>query len=154
MMYAGVMHSIRLGAGAFEALRGEARGSPQARQQHRLHAVLLVASGLSCRGAARLLGDSPRAVAYWIGRYNSNKIKGLFDRHPPGRPSRLSAEQFAQLRAAVAAGPAGAGGGDWTGAAVSAFVARRWGVALGRRQAQRLLAKMRINREISMRNNK
>ncbi len=153
-MYAGVMRSIRLEAGAFEALRAEVLGSPQARQQHRIHAVLLVAGGLSCRRAARLLGDSPRAVEYWIRRYNLNKINGLFDGHRRGRPSRLSAAQLAQLRAVVVVGPVDTGGGDWTGAAVSAFVARRWGVALGLRQAQRLLAKMRLDREISMRNNK
>ena len=154
MMYASAMRSIRLEAGAFEALRAEARGSPQARQQHRMHAVLLVAGGLSSRSAARFLGDSPRAVEYWIARYNLNKTKGLFDRGRRGRPSRLSAAQLAQLRAAVAAGPPGAGARGWSGAAMSAFVARRWGVALGPRQAQRLLAKMRLEREINMRNNK
>ena len=123
-------------------MRAEARGSPLARRQHRIHAVLLVAGGLSCRAAARLQGDYPRAVEYWVNRYKSNKIQGLFDVMPPGRPPRLAASQIAELRAAVAAAPEG---GGWSGEKAVEFVARRWGVALGLRQAQRLLARMRRN---------
>ena len=136
------MKTIELGSGAFEALRAEVRGSPQARRQHRIHAVMLVAGGLSCRAAARLMGDSPRAVEYWVDRYKTNKINGLFDSLPPGRPPRLSAAQTAELDTAISAAPAGAG---WSGEKVVEFVARRWGVALGLRQAQRLLARLRRN---------
>lgn len=145
MMYACVMRTNRPGSGEIEGLRAQARGSSQARLQHRIHAVLLVAGGLSCRGAARLLGDSPRAVEYWVKRYNSNKINGLLNSSPPGRPPRLTPPRLAELRAAVAAGPPIAGAAGWRGEDVSAFISRRWGVTLGLRQAQRLLAKLRSN---------
>lgn len=137
-MYTGAMRATTLGPGVFKALRAEVRGSPQARQQHRLHAVLLVAGGLSCRAAARLLGDSPRAVEYWVLRYRAYKNKGLIDSSPPGRPARLTQEQLMELRLAVGSVPGGAG---WSGAAVVDFVSRRWGVVLSLRQAQRLLAR-------------
>lgn len=73
---------------------------------------------------------------------------------PPGRPSRLTPAQSAELRAAVTAGPPAAGGGEWTGGAVSEFVARRWGVVLGLRQAQRLLAPIRGELDSEMRKTK
>ncbi len=134
------MRPTILGTGAYKALREEIRSSRQARQQHRLHAVMLVAGGMSCRAVARLLGDSPRAIGYWVIRYRAYKNKGLFDSSPPGRPSRLTAEQQVELRLAVAAAPDGIG---WNGEAVREFVLRRWGVVLGVRQAQRLLARAR-----------
>lgn len=135
------MRAIQLEAGTFAALRAEVRRSPQARRQHRIHAVLLVAGGLSCRSAAALLGDSPRAVEYWVRRYNDNKIRGLSDARRRGRPSRLTAAQLAQLRAVLAFAPSESARGR-SGKAVSALVARRWGVVLGPRQAQRVLARM------------
>jgi len=59
------------------ALQDEIRRSHEARYDHRLHAVLLVAQGLSCRKAAQLFGDSPRAVAYWARRFEDEGLAGL-----------------------------------------------------------------------------
>ena len=42
-------------------LQDEIRRSQEARYDHRLHGVLLVAQGLNCSQVAELLGDSPRA---------------------------------------------------------------------------------------------
>jgi len=145
------MRTIRPADGAYDALRAEVRGSAQARQQHRIHAVLLVAGGLSCRAAARLLGDSPRAVEYWVNRYNRNKIKGLFNSAPVGRPPRLSSSQAAELSAVVASGAPFPGAEGWRGEDVSLFVGRRWGVKFGLRQAQRFLARVK-SKELNMRN--
>ncbi len=44
------------------ALQDEIRRSEDARYDHRLHAVLLVAEGQSCREVARLLGDAASRV--------------------------------------------------------------------------------------------
>ncbi|NLH73993.1 MAG: helix-turn-helix domain-containing protein, partial [Verrucomicrobia bacterium] len=46
------------------AIQDEIRRSQDARYDHRLHAVLLVAQGLTCPQVAELLGDAPRAVEY------------------------------------------------------------------------------------------
>ena len=142
-MYTGVMKAMTVGTGVFAALRTAVRASAQARQQHRIHAVLLVAGGLSCHTVARLLGDSPRAVEYWVNRYKSNNINGLADDSAQGRVPRLSAAQFAELRVAVLTGLAGSQARVWTGEDIVTFVARRWGTVLGLRQAQRVLVKMR-----------
>lgn len=128
-----------------DLLRAQILGSPEARTQHRIHAVLLVAGGLSCRAAAKLLGDSPRAVEYWIKRYKTDKIDGLRSRSSPGRPPRLDAAKMAELHAAIAAGPPRTGGPVWRGEDVRALIAARWSVRIGLRQAQRFLAAARRN---------
>src|SRR5882724_5524947 len=45
------------------ALQDEIRRSPDARYDHRIHGVLLVAGGMSCRQVAEALGDSHGTVA-------------------------------------------------------------------------------------------
>jgi transposase len=75
-------------------LRG---ASPAERLMHRLHSVALVGSGLTASEAARIYGDSPRAVAYWVTRYTQLGLKGLEEESRPGRPSRLDPSQMKQL---------------------------------------------------------
>jgi len=140
------MRSIRLDPGTFDHIRAQLRASPQVRRLHRLHAVLLVAGGLSCRKAARLLGDSPRSVEYWAHRYMSDNDNGLKDKKHTGRRPRLTPAQLAQLRAVLAGSvtdePAPPGG--WDGKSARAYIARRWGVRLGLRRVQSLLAAARL----------
>ena len=54
-------------------LQDEIRRSYEARYDHRLHAILMVAQGMSCRQVAQLLGDAPRSVAYWASRFESEE---------------------------------------------------------------------------------
>lgn len=130
------MRAIRLDSGAFERIRGQVRATPQTRRLHRLHAVLLVARGLSCRQAARLLGASPRSVEYWAKRYSDDGENGLSGKKQTGRPPRLTAAQVAQLGAADSAR-------RWDGPGARAYIERRWGVKLGLRRVQVLLASIR-----------
>jgi transposase len=74
------------------------RGASAAeRRMHRLHCVVLVANGLSASEAARIFGDSPRAVAYWVTRYRKMGLKGLEEESRPGRPSRLNSSEIKKL---------------------------------------------------------
>ena len=70
------------------ALQDEIRRSQDARYDHRLHAVLLVAQGQSCREVARLLGDAPRSVENWVHRFEARGFAGLLEGQRAGRPSR------------------------------------------------------------------
>ena len=74
-----------------KSLRGT---TPRERILHRLHSVTLVLNGLSASEAARLYGDSPRAVAYWVTRFNDDGQRGLREEERPGRPSKLNAMQL------------------------------------------------------------
>ncbi len=76
-------------------LRGH---SSHDRLLHRLHSVVLVAHGLSASEVARIYGDSPRAVSYWVKRFNKDGAEGLEEEVRPGRPSKLGQAQMNQVR--------------------------------------------------------
>jgi len=121
-------------------LQDEIRRSYQARYDHRLHAVLMVAQGMSCRAVAELLGDSPRTVAYWVNRFEVEGLSGLADADRPGRPCRLNEQQLQQIQEALRSSPAdfGLAANLWDGKLLSHFIHQRFGVDLGVRQCQRL----------------
>src|SRR3984957_6088162 len=74
-------------------LQDEIRRSEESRYDHRLHGVLLVAQGMTCPEVARLLGDAPRSVEYWVGRFEKDGLAGLSEGERPGRPRRLTEKQ-------------------------------------------------------------
>ena len=125
-------------------LQDEIRRSDDARYDHRLHAMILVAQGLSAHEVARLLGDSPRTVAYWVSRFIEEGLAGLVEIERPGRPPRLSEEQLEEIDLALRASPSDYGltGNLWDGKTLSAFIRQQWGVVLGVRQCQRLFRQL------------
>jgi transposase len=129
-------------------LQDEIRRSEESRYDHRLHAVLLVAQGMKCPEAARLLGDSPRAVEYWINRFESRGLAGLVEGERPGRPGRLTAAQIDAIGAVLRKEPrdVGLAGTLWDGKTLSAFARKRFGVTLGVRQCQRLFRQLGFRR--------
>ena len=58
-------------------LQQEIHRSDESRYDHRLHGVLLVAQGMTCPEVARLLGDAPRSVEYWVHRFEEHGLGGL-----------------------------------------------------------------------------
>jgi transposase len=86
-----------------EMLRGD---SPRERLLHRLHCVTLVLNGLSSSAVARIYGDSPRAVAYWIKRFKKDGEQGLHEESRPGRPSKLNASQLKHVQIFLDKSPA------------------------------------------------
>jgi transposase len=126
------------------ALQDEIRRSHEARYDHRLHAVLLVAQGMSGRTVAQLLGDSPRSVAYWVRRFEEEGLAGLAEADRPGRPGRLSPEQIDQIADALRSSPSDHGlvANLWDGKTLSVFIKQRFGIGLGVRQCQRLFRQL------------
>lgn len=125
-------------------LQDEIRRSEDARYDHRLHAILLVAQGLSGHDVARWLGDSPRAVAYWVSRFIEEGLAGLVELERPGRPPRLSEDQVKEIDLVLRGSPSeyGLTGNLWDGKTLSAFVKERWDLTLGVRQCQRLFRQL------------
>lgn len=125
-------------------LQDEIRRNEESRYDHRLHAVLLVAQGLTCPEAASLLGDSRRSVEYWVHRFEQSGLAGLQDGEREGRPSRLTEEQMRRVSAALRLPPrdAGMAGNLWDGRMLSAFLAKEFSAELGVRQCQRLFRQL------------
>jgi len=125
-------------------LQDEIRRSFQARYDHRLHAMLLVAQGLSCRNVSELLGDAPRTVAYWVRRFETQGLAGLADDDRPGRTPRLGAEHMEQIQQALRLSPTDYGitGNLWDGKLLSHFIEQQFGIQLGARQCQRMFRQL------------
>lgn len=121
-------------------LQDEIRRSADARYDHRLHGVLLVAQGMSCREVARILGDAPRTVENWVHRFERHGLAGLTDHERPGRPSRLTEGHMEQIARVLRDPPNAVGltGNLWDGKTLAAYIKREFAVELGVRQAQRL----------------
>jgi transposase len=121
-------------------LQPEINRHQDARYDHRLHCVLLVASGLSCQKVAGLFGDSPRTLINWVRRFDRQGLAGLAEGNHSGRPTRLSAEQLEEVRAWVRQSPAVAGveANLWDGKSLSACLRKHYEVQLSVRQCQRL----------------
>ena len=125
-------------------LQDEIRRSDEARYDHRLHGVLLVAQGMTCPEVARLLGDAPRTVQYWLSRFDEEGLAGLAETDRPGRPRALSEKQLDKVGEALRESPAkyGLEGNLWDGKRLSAFIERRYKIRLGVRQCQRLFRQL------------
>jgi len=127
------------------ALQDEIRRSDESRYDHRLHGVLLVAQGLSCRETAGVLGDAPRTVENWVHRFERDGLAGLTDTERSGRPSRLGPTQLAAVEVALRQSPRDAGvegGGVWDGKTLSCYLEQKFGVDLKMRQCQRLFRQL------------
>lgn len=122
------------------ALQDEIRRTEESRYDHRLHGVLLVAQGMSCRQAAIYLGDAPRTVEYWVRAYEANGLAGLQEKQRTGRPPRLSSAQLDAVGRALRLPPeqSGIAANLWDGRALAAFLDRQFSIQLGVRQCQRL----------------
>lgn len=125
-------------------LQDEIRRSHESRYDHRLHGVLLVAQGYTCREVAQMLGDAARTVEYWVRNFERDGLAGLVEGERSGRPPRLDEQKLAQIAVALRQPPTDAGlvGHLWDGKTLSAFVQRQYGVELGVRQAQRLFRQL------------
>ncbi len=121
-------------------LQGEIRRSEEARYDHRLHGVLLVAQGMSCPEVGRLLGDAPRTVEYWVRRFEDKGLAGLVEGERSGRPRRLTSKQWEEVNFILRQPPESVGitRGLWDGKGLAAFIKNRYGVDLGVRQCQNM----------------
>lgn len=121
-------------------LQDEIRRSEEARYDHRLHGLLLIARGLTAGQVALHFGESRTAVWGWIKRFNEHGLAGLSDGERTGRPPRLDERQLKEIDRALRAAPPG--GGLWDGITLSAHIRSAHGVRLGVRQCQRLFRKL------------
>lgn len=132
------------GQTAVQTLQQEIQRSEESRYDHRLHAVLLVAHGITCPEAATLLGDAPRSVEYWVHRFQGKGLAGLQEGEHPGRPRRLDGKQIEAINRALRGKPSDAGMrvNLWDGKTLSAWIEKEYGIHLGVRQCQRLFRRL------------
>lgn len=139
------MRSLQiLDAGAVVGIQQEIRRSDESKYDHRLHALLLVAQGMTCPEVARLLGDGVRSVEYWVHRYERDGLAGLTEGERSGRPSRLDEKQLKEINRVLRNKPRDAGMqvNLWDGKTLSAWIEKTYDLHLGVRQCQRLFRQL------------
>jgi transposase len=126
------------------AIQDEISRTPEGRYFHRLHAVLHVLDGTSTQDTARLYGDSPRAIEYWVQRLTSKGLDGLQEGFHPGRPTRLSSQNLVKLRKDISRSPRELGYDQnlWDGLLLSHHLSQKYSISLSIRQCQRLFHKL------------
>lgn len=126
------------------ALQDEIRRNRDARYDHRLHAVLLVAKGNTCQEVADLLGDPVRTVQSWVKAFLDDGLQGLMDEDRGGRPRRLSDEQLDEIKLALRLPPEnfGLSSNLWDGRTLQEYIDKFFGIEIGVRQCQRLFRQL------------
>ena len=135
------MNKSSSGAMVKETLKRLRGSSARERLLHRLHSVALVLNGLSSSEAARIYGDSPRAVAYWVKRFKQHGVSGLREEARPGRPSRVKPSHLQRVQTFI--GRSRAASKPINADSVSAFLLKACGISLTHRQCWRVLKKLR-----------
>jgi transposase len=131
-------------AAEFRAL---ARVERDPRKRVRLLALANVSEGMTVEQAARA-GGMGRATLYrWLARERTGGAAALGDRPRSGRRRKLDAEQRAELKAWVVAGPEVERDGivAWRGGDVRAMVEQRFGVKLALSSTYRLLGELHLS---------
>ena len=113
----------------------------QLNEWRRLRAWALHQAGWSGRAIARALGVTPGAVSQWLKRAREGGAQALVHRMPPGRVSRLSAEQKAELVYLLEQGAEAHGfpGNVWTTKRVASLIKHAFGVRYHPAHMSRLL---------------
>lgn len=126
------------------AIQQEIGRSEESRYDHRLHGVLLVANGQSCRGVAELFGEDATTVQRWVRRFEAQGFEGLRDGERSGRPKSLDQRQWRQLQRDLRRDPEQLGHpqGLWDGRLLSSHLKKHYGIDLGVRQCQRIFHQM------------
>jgi len=113
----------------------------RAKLKVRYHALLLMLEFHDCTMVAELVKKSQRTIQLWVNAFNKGGLESIVPNSPPGRPSSLSEEQKAELKADVLTPPRELGYefSNWEGKSVVHHIKQKFDLELSVRQAQRLL---------------
>jgi transposase len=129
-------------------LRAAAGKTKDGRAARRMLAIALVLEGTDRTTAARTCGMDRQTLRDWVHRYNAEGLAGLVNRRSPGRPTRLSPDQKAELAALVEAGPEPERDGvvRWRRIDLKRRIETMFGVALHERTVGKQLAALGFRR--------
>jgi len=127
------------------AVRQHVSASREQRFCYRALCVLLITEGHRPNQVAEWLGEHTRTLERWRKRFVENGLDGLMDETSPGRPPKLSGDEWKRLQNDLAHPPANFGfdGNKWQGKLLQTHLASHYGVDFSLRQCQRLLKQNR-----------
>ncbi|MCB1801763.1 MAG: helix-turn-helix domain-containing protein [Gammaproteobacteria bacterium] len=127
------------------AVRHHVSGSREQRFCYRALCVLLIAEGHRPNQVADWLGEHTRTLERWRKRFADNGLNGLMDESSPGRPPKLSNEEWKRLKQDLENPPAyfSLEGKKWQGKLLQSHLSANYGIDFSLRQCQRLLKQFR-----------
>ncbi len=127
------------------AVRQHVSASRDQRFCYRALCVLLIAEGHRPNQVADWLGEHTRTLERWRKRFVDNGLEGLIDDTSPGRPPKLSNEEWTRLQHELEDPPSNFGieGERWQGKLLQAHLADHYDIEFSLRQCQRLLKQLR-----------
>ena len=130
------------------AIQQEILRSYESRYDHRLHGILLACFGMNCYDVAKLFGQSPRTIQYWVGRFEKNGFAGLEETPRSGRPSVIDKERSKVIGQDLRRSPRDFGYTQniWDSKLLSHHLYVHYHVKIGERQCRRLFHQMGFRR--------
>jgi len=127
-----------------DTVRKQISKSREMRACYRALCLLMTMQGYSVNDIAEALGESSRTIERWRKRFNEHGLDGLLDSTSPGRPSRLSEQEMADLQKDIRLAPTKHGfkATHWHGKELQEHLQIHYQVELSLRQCQRLLKKI------------
>lgn len=131
-----------------QELRKAAGAEKNGAVARRILALALVLDGVDRKTAAQTCGMDRQTLRDWVHRYNADGLAGLSNLKPPGRGSKLTAQQRAALVELVETGPDPVRHGvvRWRRTDLRDELQRQFGVALHERSVGKVLAKLGYRR--------
>lgn len=131
-----------------QELRRAAGAEKNGAAARRILALALVLDGVDRRTAAQTCGMDRQTLRDWVHRYNAEGLAGLGNLKPPGRGSKLTAQQRAALVELVETGPDPARHGvvRWRRVDLRDELQRQFGITLHERSVGKVLAKLGYRR--------
>ncbi len=120
--------------------------SIDSRYYNRVAAVNAVLSGVAPSVAAGWFGMTGRSLSGWVKKADELGFESLRDKPRTGAPSKLNPHQIEMIDEMIQSAPAKYGVRVWDGPSLSEVIKRKFGVALGVRQCQRLFRKLGYSR--------
>ena len=141
---------VRVTPAQAAALKAFMKKPPGDRARRRAQAVWFSSQGQPVQEIARLLSVSERSVWSWFTAWRKEGLDGLRDKPIPGRPSRLSREQAAEMVEVTRQSPASVGleGQTWNCRLLSEWAGETFHVRLSDEWVRRIMLRhgMRFRR--------
>lgn len=114
----------------------------EAKYLRKVTIVNLLLNGAVATTISEACGETTRTLSSWMKIVDEQGFEALRPKKQPGRPNKLTDEQKEEIKVAVLSGPEQHGYTIWDGPSLSDFIQKKFHVALGVRQCQRLFHKL------------
>ena len=104
--------------------------------------MILANSDLTTASLSKLSGVPIRTLNDWVKKADKTHFEALHPKAHPGKATRLTDKQYTEIKKAIFCPPQESGYQEWNGRTLSDYIQKKFNVALGVRQCQRIFHKL------------